>query len=137
MRLMVHKLSDTIKKIGIVSGEDHITAPLRVPRRFSSCFDDANEEDNVHTNVDGTSGHRPRRHRHRRIATMTMTTMPTTVTSLTIWENSSVHHPWPRLLSTLITLLAPSTPMLTSITLLSSLNTLPQAHIMIGTDKSM
>ena len=59
MRLMINKLSHTIEKIGIVLGEDHITAPLRFLRRLSSCFDDTNEEDNVHTNLDGTSGHRP------------------------------------------------------------------------------
>jgi len=130
---MVNKLSHTIKKIGIVSGEDHITVSLWIPRRLSSCFDDTN----VHTNVDGTTGHHPHRHLLRCIATMTMTVMPTTVTSLTLWENSSVLHLWPRLLSTLITLLAPSTPMLTPITSLSSLTTPPQAHIMIGTDNSM
>ena len=122
MRSIVNKLSHTIKQIGIVSGEDHMTAPVRVPRRLSSCFDDTKEEDNVHTKVDGAIGQC--RRRHRRI-TMTMTTMPTTVTSLTLWENSSVLHPWPRLLSTLITLLAPSTPMLTSIASPSSLTTPP------------
>jgi len=52
---------------------------------------------------------------------MTMTTMPTTVISMTLSAKSSALHPGSQLLSTLISLLAPSTPTSTSLALTFSL----------------
>ena len=58
--------------------------------------------------------------------TMTMTTMPTTVIPVTLSGKSSALHSWPRLVSTLIMLLAPLTPTSTLIRSHSpSLSTLP------------
>jgi len=59
--------------------------------------------------------------------TMTMTTMPTTMISTTLLEKSSLLHSWPRLLSTLISLLAPSTPTSTLIALAFSLHSPPSS----------
>ena len=49
-----------------------------------------------------------------------MTTMPMTVISMTLSEKPLALHSWPRLFSTLISLMAPSTPMSTLLALLLS-----------------
>jgi len=56
-----------------------------------------------------------------RASTATMTTMPTTMILITLSAKSSALHSGTRLLSTLISLLAPSTPMSTLLALAFSL----------------
>jgi len=75
-------------------------------RRPSSGFDGVNEKADVRTNVAVAvymQAGMPM------FVPPTMTTMPTTVFSMTLYAKSSALHPGSQLLSTLISLLAPST----------------------------
>ena len=89
----------------------HIVAPLRVPRlAVPHLALMLTARRLMHTRISSLQTGMPMYARALRWL-MTMTTMPMTVISMTPWvsEKSSALHSWPRLLSTLILFLAPST----------------------------